>query len=66
MKVGERSVMSDEEKGYTPEDYSFGIFLQCTSEQEVASAMEKLVLPVVGLALDGINVILMRMPTSED
>lgn len=47
---------------YDPNAYAFGIFLQCTTEEEVATAMQKLMMPVVGLCLDGINVILMRMP----
>jgi hypothetical protein len=50
---------------YDPSAYSFGIFLQCTTEEEVAAAMQKLMLPIVGLCLDGINVILLRMTNDE-
>jgi len=50
---------------YDPSAYSFCIFLQCTTEEEVAQAMQKLMLPIVGLCLDGINVILMRPPKDD-
>jgi hypothetical protein len=42
------------------------VFLMCTSEEEVAKAMEKLTMPIVGLCLDGINVMLTRPDQLEE
>lgn len=50
---------------YDPSAYSFMIMLMCTSEEEVATAMERLNLVLVGLALQGINVMMMRPPTDH-
>lgn len=53
--------------GYDPSKYTFMVFLMCTSEDEVAKAMEKLTMPIVGLCLDGINIMLTRPdPVDED
>ena len=41
--------------------YAFMILLQCQTEEEVARAMERLNLPLVGLCLDGINITMMKM-----
>lgn len=60
MRVG--ALVDEIEGGVDPTKYTFMMMLQCTSEEEVALAMERLMMPVVGLCLAGVNVTLMRMP----
>jgi hypothetical protein len=45
--------------------YVVGVILNCDSEEQIATAMTKLQLPLVGLMLDGISFTIARMESDE-
>lgn len=45
--------------------YTVGVILNCDSEEQIATALTKLQLPLVGLMLDGVSFTIARMDEED-